>query len=70
MDLEGNEDKIGKEPTEFESYKLGERFGRISDIEIGPDNNLYILSHKWNEDPSKRFGTIYRIVPLNNTVTK
>jgi len=70
LDLEGNEDKIVKEPTEFESYKLGERFGRISDIEIGPDNNLYILSHKWNEDPSKRFGTIYRIVPLNHTVTK
>jgi aldose sugar dehydrogenase len=69
LELEGNEDKIVKEPTESESYKLGERFGRISDIEIGPDNNLYILSHKSNEDPSKIFGALYRIVPLNHTVS-
>jgi glucose/arabinose dehydrogenase len=44
----------GKLVTEAESLIVGKGFGRISDIETGPDGNLYILTYE--ED-----GKIYRV---------
>jgi glucose/arabinose dehydrogenase len=41
------------EDSEVSSLILGERFGRITDIETGPDGLLYVLTY---ED-----GKIYRI---------
>jgi len=42
---------IGDDPTEIE---FGDGFGCITDIEVGPDGFLYIVSI---------FGTVYRILP-------
>jgi glucose/arabinose dehydrogenase len=42
------------EKSELSSIILGEGFGRITDIETGPDGYLYLLTY---ED-----GKIYRIV--------
>jgi aldose sugar dehydrogenase len=49
-------DKIANEPKEVESAIFGRGFGGITDIEVGPDGYLYILSinhHGGNDcDPS------------------
>jgi aldose sugar dehydrogenase len=42
------------EDSGLPSIILGEEFGRITDIETGPDGNLYVLSYEG--------GKIYRIV--------
>jgi len=48
---------IGDDPTEIE---FGDGFGCVTDIEVGPDGFLYIVS---------LFGTIYRILPaLDNGI--
>jgi glucose/arabinose dehydrogenase len=44
----------GGENSELSSLIVGEGFGRITDIETGPDGLLYILSYEE--------GKIYRIV--------
>lgn len=56
-------DRIARTPDEVREHKFAERLGRISDVEVGPDGNLYVLSHVWNEDPNKRNSSIYRIAP-------
>jgi glucose/arabinose dehydrogenase len=40
---------------ELDSVIFGQRFNRITDVEVGPDGFLYVLSF---ED-----GAVYRIVP-------
>jgi glucose/arabinose dehydrogenase len=47
------EEEEGGEASELSSIIFGEGFGRITDIETGPDGLLYILTY---ED-----GKIYRI---------
>jgi glucose/arabinose dehydrogenase len=49
-------DKVGSK-DEIQHAVFGQGFGGITDIEVGPDGYLYILTY------SKEDGTIYRIVP-------
>lgn len=55
-------DKIANNPEEIQMVKFGEGFGSplrgITDIEVGPDGNLYIVSYE---------GTIFRIVSRTGT---
>jgi glucose/arabinose dehydrogenase len=65
------EDRIADTPDELQGVILGERFGGITDIEVGPDGYLYILSlHHGQDDCAGKStdencghggGTIYRI---------
>jgi aldose sugar dehydrogenase len=55
-------DRVVHAPDDLESYIFGEGFGRITDIEQSPDGILYILCHKWHQDPTQRIGSLYRIV--------
>ena len=50
-------DKIANTPQETRDIIFGQGFGAITDIQVGPDGYLYVVSI------SK--GTIYRIVPIN-----
>ena len=75
-------DRIANENTELESVIFGQGFGGITDIKVGPDGYLYILSLYQGGDncqstdenssdcvkyESDILGTIFRIVPkLNN----
>jgi aldose sugar dehydrogenase len=47
-------DKVANSPDELESVIFGREL-RISDLEVGPDGYLYVLTYT---------GTIYRVVPL------
>ena len=49
------QDKIANNQEELEDIIFGKGFGRITDIEVGPDGYLYIVSYDRGE--------IYRIVP-------
>jgi glucose/arabinose dehydrogenase len=42
------EDKIADNPKELDDIIIGEGFGHITDIEVGPDGYLYVLSHNNN----------------------
>jgi len=48
-------DKIADSPNELEKVTFAERFSGITDLEVGPDGYLYVLSFG--------NGAIYRIVP-------
>jgi glucose/arabinose dehydrogenase len=52
-------DKVADSSQDLEGIVFGENFGKISDIELGPDGYLYILSHHKNNVQ------IFRIVPIN-----
>lgn len=56
------QDKIANSFSEAETLKFGEGFGDplrgVTDIEVGPDGHLYIVSYE---------GTIYRIGQVNKT---
>ena len=55
MDLE---DKVGTiEELEQQGAIFGHGFGVITDIEVGPDGYLYVLSFG-------KEGNLYRIVPI------
>ena len=56
-------DKIGTK-DEIQQVIFAQGFGGITDIEVGPDGYLYILTYS-DED-----GTIYRIVPAENSEEK
>ena len=47
------------ETTENQPLVFGQGFGGITDLQVGPDGYLYILSYT---------GSIYRIVPLSESV--
>lgn len=55
---EGNKDRVAKslERSELNPILFGEGFDSITDIEVGPDGYLYVVSHK--------DGKIFRIVPV------
>jgi glucose/arabinose dehydrogenase len=51
----GLSDKIANNMRELDSVIFGQGFNRVTDVEVGPDGFLYVLSF---ED-----GSVYRIVP-------
>src|SRR5215207_432418 len=54
-------DKVGTiEELQQEGAVFGHGFGVITDVEVGPDGYLYVLTFS-------KEGTIYRIVPAGNT---
>jgi aldose sugar dehydrogenase len=73
----GLQDKIANSTEELQEYILGERFGAITDIEVGPDGYLYVLSlYQGGDDcrvqrvpencigyTSQLEGTIFKITP-------
>jgi glucose/arabinose dehydrogenase len=73
----GLQDKIANSTQELQENILGERFGGITDIEVGPDGNLYVLSlYQGGDDcrlqrlpkdcigyASTLAGTIFKIAP-------
>lgn len=55
-------DKIANTPDEREETIFAEGLERITDIEVGPDGNMYVLSHTWNaDDQYLRMGLLYKI---------
>ena len=55
------EDKVVENPDEIpKKMVFGEGFGTITDIELGPDGYIYLLTHDESD------GAVYRIVPANN----
>ena len=60
------EDKIADKIEELDDIVFAKGLGRITDIEVGPDGNLYILSHLWDDDPCLRNGTIYKVSKIDN----
>jgi glucose/arabinose dehydrogenase len=54
------EDKIANE-SEVKDLIFAKELGGITDIDVGPDGNLYVLSHSPNEDHSSVKGTIFKI---------
>ena len=57
LDLKGGlADKIANDTTELSSVIFARGFGKVTDIEIGPEGLLYILSGQ------KRTTSIYRII--------
>ena len=60
LDLKGSLlDKIADTREELDNITFGKDFDAISDLEVGPDHNLYVVSY-----PT---GTIFRIVPSMDT---
>jgi aldose sugar dehydrogenase len=57
-ELEGNitllEDREVNDPKENQPFVFGQGFGGITDIEVGPDGYLYVLSYT---------GSLFRILP-------
>jgi glucose/arabinose dehydrogenase len=57
------EDKIEHNPQGYKPVVFGTNFGRVVDLETGPDGYLYVLSVVGDE------GIIYRILPKNNNTS-
>ena len=58
------EDKIADTTEELDSVVFARGFGGITDMEVGPDGYLYILTiNRFQEDNG---GSIYRIVPISD----
>jgi glucose/arabinose dehydrogenase len=57
------EDKIADNIEELHSIVFAEGFNRITDLEVGPDGYMYVLSHTYQKDPTQIKGTIFRIIP-------
>lgn len=51
-------DKVVNDPKENQPFVFGEGFGGITDIEVGPDGFLYVLSYT---------GSLFRIVPASSS---
>ena len=65
--LSGNlSDKTAESKNDLNKFIFGEQFGRITDIEVGPDGNLYVLSHSSGGDISFRNGSIFKISKVGN----
>jgi glucose/arabinose dehydrogenase len=55
LNLDGSlRDKVADNITELQKTIFGQGFGPITDIKVGPDGYLYVLTYQ---------GTIYRLVP-------
>jgi len=67
LDLHGKlKDKIADTYKELPDIVFGEGFGGITDIEVGPDGNLYILSHSSNDEENLSNGSIFKISKRRN----
>jgi glucose/arabinose dehydrogenase len=54
--------KIAENKKELNSIIFARGLGRITDIDVGTDGNLYILSHSWNNsDQYLPIGSIFKI---------
>ena len=51
-------DKVADSTDELEDYTFAENLGIITDVEVGPDGNLYVLTGVREIE-----GNIYKIVP-------
>jgi aldose sugar dehydrogenase len=54
-------DKVADSTDELEDYTFAENLGIITDVEVGPDGNLYVLTGVRDIE-----GKIYRIVPSSS----
>jgi aldose sugar dehydrogenase len=61
------EDKIANDPGELQDMIFAAGFGRITDVEVGPDGYLYVVSYRQEKDPFDSKGNIYRIVPITKS---
>lgn len=75
------EDEVADDPHELDEVVFGKGFGRITDMEVGPDGYLYVLAIQADRNyctllsvdniclqfDSSLKGTIYRIVPVDET---
>jgi glucose/arabinose dehydrogenase len=52
-------DRVADTAEEIQGILFGEGFGRITDMQIGPDGYLYVLSLRGG-------GTIYKIIPIGS----
>jgi len=59
-DIESLSDNEVDTPKESEPLIFGEGFGGITDIDVGPDGYLYVLSHT---------GDLYKILPVSESST-
>src|SRR5215210_4319491 len=57
--IEALEDNQIDDPKENQPLVFGQGFGGITDIQVGPDGYLYILSYT---------GSIYRILPISDSI--
>jgi len=57
-------DKVADKVEELDDITFANGLDRITDLEVGPDGNLYIVSHSWNDDPLLRMGSIFKISKL------
>jgi aldose sugar dehydrogenase len=55
-------DKVANSPQELEGIIFGQNFGLITDMQVGPDGYLYVLTNQGNN------GIIYRIVPTQSVI--
>jgi aldose sugar dehydrogenase len=54
-------DKMADKVEELDDILFAYDLDRITDIEVGPDGNLYIVSHSWNDDQYLINGSIFKI---------
>jgi aldose sugar dehydrogenase len=77
------EDRIANNPSELKDVIFGRGFGGITDIEIGPDGNIYVLAVYQGGDnctadkktecigySSSMIGTIFKIVSVNSSLVQ
>jgi aldose sugar dehydrogenase len=83
LDLKGPlGDKISNSPEELQNITFGEGFGGITDIDVGPDGYLYILSVRFIQDNCEDYdsededdncsnweGTISRVKRAENNIS-
>ena len=57
--------KTAESRKDSEDIVFATGIGRVTDIDVGPDGNLYVLSHTWNKDnQSLQSGSIFKISKL------
>jgi glucose/arabinose dehydrogenase len=58
LSLEGQlADKVAEKVTEMGNAIFGRGFGVITDLQVGPDGYLYVLSY------DKEDGRVYKVIP-------
>jgi glucose/arabinose dehydrogenase len=64
-------DKLAEKSEDLNNHIFGKGFSKITDMDIGPDGNLYILSHQQDKSISDynigRIGSIYKIFKHGNS---
>ncbi len=57
-------DRVANSSEEMQQIIFGQNFGAITDLEVGPDGYLYVLSLS----SGREGGTIYKIMPLSDRI--